>query len=355
MRIIDCDSHCIFPDIFDNVAPEVANRVPKLKFDIESRLVDVIYDKDPLVIPTPAPASAHNDLPGLCSPQDRIKNLNVMKVDLQLISPQERAMRFDYSVEKHLAASMAHSYNISLKKVIDQYPDKFFGAPLVPLQDMDLALAELDWIIANGFKLVYTDYLHWDTTINKGVAHSLNPRMDEFYKKCEDNNIVLYLHFFMNHNIKFESTNKVQQISNNEEINMWEMAFFDLLSDDVFDKYPKLQVVVAEVIQRSMGKILRILNTAYENNKELFKGTQHPIQYIKKHIFFTIDIEQKESFNILMQYVGSDRLLFSTDYPHIDPSGMNKWKDTDDLLESGLSQEDLENIAYRNAEKLFRL
>ena len=355
MRIIDCDSHCIFPDIFDNVAPEVANRVPKLKFDIESRLVDVIYDKDPLVIPTPAPASAHNDLPGLCSPQDRIKNLNVMKVDLQLISPQERAMRFDYSVEKHLAASMTHSYNISLKKVIDQYPDKFFGAPLVPLQDMDLALAELDWIIANGFKLVYTDYLHWDTTINKGVAHSLNPRMDEFYKKCEDNNIVLYLHFFMNHNIKFESTEKIKQLVNDEEINMWEMAFFDLLSGDIFDKYPRLQVVVAEVIQRSMGKILRILNTAYKNNRELFEGTQHPIQYNKKQIFLTIDIEQKESFNILMQYIGSDRLLFSTDYPHIDPSGMNKWKDTDDLLKSGLSQEDLENIAYRNAEKLFRL
>ena len=56
-----------------------------------------------------------------------------------------------------------------------------------------------------------------------------------------------------------------------------------------------------------------------------------------------------------MQPIGSDRLLFSTDYPHIDPAGSNKWKDTDDLYAAGLSQRDLENIAFRNAEKLFRL
>ena len=63
----------------------------------------------------------------------------------------------------------------------------------------------------------------------------------------------------------------------------------------------------------------------------------------------------KESFDILMKYIGSKRLLFSTDYPHVDPSGLNKWNDTNDLLNSGLLQEDLENIAFRNAEKLFQL
>ena len=56
-----------------------------------------------------------------------------------------------------------------------------------------------------------------------------------------------------------------------------------------------------------------------------------------------------------MKYIGSERLLFSTDYPHVDLSGLNKWKDTDDLYAAGLSQIDLENIAFRNAEKLFKL
>ena len=76
---------------------------------------------------------------------------------------------------------------------------------------------------------------------------------------------------------------------------------------------------------------------------------------MKNNISYTIDIEMKESFDFLMKHFGSSRLLFSTDYPHVDPSGMNKWNDTNDLLNAGLSQEDLENIAYRNAEKLFRL
>ena len=125
------------------------------------------------------------------------------------------------------------------------------------------------------------------------------------------------------------------------------------MTSGVFDRFPKLQLVVTEGAQKAIGKVLHSLYRL--NSSRTFKNKRPYLEYFKNNMFCTIDIEMKESFNILMKYIGSDRLLFSTDYPHIDPSGLNKWNDTNDLYNAGLSPEDLENIAYRNAEKLFRI
>ena len=179
--------------------------------------------------------------------------------------------------------------------------------------------------------------------------------MDEFYKICEENEIVLYTHFSMHHKITFTIPEHIKLIKNNNPMNRLEMSLYDLASSDIFDRYPKLQVVVTEGAQKNMLKVLPVLKEAYARNPSLFKGKKHYLDYFKENIFFTIDIEMKESFNLLFETVGSERLLFSTDYPHTDPSGLNKWKDTDDLYQSNLSQQDLENIAFCNAEKLFQL
>ena len=356
MRIIDCDSHIIMPGVYQHVPEKFQSLLPKYVFTEEKRLDEINYDIDPIVnTGGEGPNTLHCTLPGMSDSPSRLEDLEKMRVDLQLLAPQERAMRFNYSVEKEMGIAMAHSYNIEVKKIIDQHPDKYFGAALLPLQDIDAGIKELYWAIKNGFKVVYVDYLHYSYETKLCIPRSTIARIDEVFKICEDHNIVMFVHFFMHHNITFDIPEHIKQISNNEPINFIELSFYDLLSSDILDQFPKLQLVVTEGAQRIMWKILKNLHNAYTNNQELFKCKHHPKYYMKNNIFYTIDIEMKESFDFLMKHFGSSRLLFSTDYPHVDPSGMNKWNDTTDLYNSNLSQEDLENIAYRNAEKLFRL
>jgi predicted TIM-barrel fold metal-dependent hydrolase len=283
-----------------------------------------------------------------------------MKVDLQLLAPQDRAMRFNYSVEKNLAAEMAHSYNLTVKNLVDQYPDKFFGAALLPMQDIDLALKELHWAIENNFKIIYIDNAMFNNESgHENVWSTIRSQMDKIYKVCEENKIVIYMHFLMTHNVPYVIPEKIKHMNSlanmDGTMRRLEVSLCDLLSDDIFDHYPDLQIVITEAMQRRFGKVLKILNDSYNLEPGLFKGKKHFINYIKENLFFTVDIEMKDSFNMLLKYAGSNRLLFSTDYPHDDPSGVNKWNDVRDLYASGLPQEDLENIAYRNAEKLFRL
>lgn len=356
MRIIDCDSHIIMPGIYQHVPEKFQSRLPKYVFTEEKRLDEINYSIDPIVnTGGEGPNTLHCTLPGMSDSPSRLDDLKKMRVDFQLLAPQERAMRFNYSVEKEMGIAMAHSYNLEVKKIIDEYPEKYFGAALLPLQDIDASIKELNWAIENGFKTVYVDYLHYSYDTKLCVPHSTVERIDEILKICEDNNIVLFVHFFMHHNITFDMPEHIKTMVDGEEINFIELSFYDLLTSDILDRFPKLQLLVTEGAQRTIGKILRIIHKAYNEDKKLFKCSRHPIYYMKNNISYTIDIEMKESFELLLKHIGSSRLLFSTDYPHVDPSGMNKWNDTTDLFNAGLSQEDLENIAFRNAEKLFRL
>jgi hypothetical protein len=356
MRIIDCDSHFIIPEIFDYVEGDLRKNLPEYIVDPRSILVNIKYTSDPITNKMDDnPDNTHCELPGMINIPERLQDLKKMKVDYQMLTPQERAMRFNYSVEKNLAASMAHSYNLTVKKIVDQYPDKFFGAALLPMQDMDLALQELDWVIQNNFKIVYIDYTIYSHSTKHNMAWSTIDRMKEFYKICEENNIVVLIHFLMQHKIPHSPPEKLKLITNGNKMGWIEMFLYDLLSSDVFDQYPNLRMVVTEGAQKNMLKVLPTLKDAYNRDPSLFNGKKYFLDYVKENMFFTIDIEMKESFNLLLENFGSKKLLFSTDYPHVDPSGMNKWNDTNDLLNSNLPRDDLENIAFRNAEKLFRL
>ena len=154
MKIIDCDSHFIVPEIYNYVSDHLKPLLPQLVFGHDGQLTEINYKIDPITnADAKFPNTLHCDLPGMSNILKRIEDLATMQVNKQLLTPQERAMRFNYSVEKNLAAEIAHSYNLITKQIVDTYPDKFFASALLPLQDIDLALAELDWVIKNNFKI----------------------------------------------------------------------------------------------------------------------------------------------------------------------------------------------------------
>ena len=269
-----------------------------------------------------------------------------------MLAPQERAMRFNYSVEKNLAAAMAHSYNIEIKKIVDQYPNKFLAVALIPLQDIDLALKEIDWIMANNFKAIYIDCVAYNNKEAHSSPISSQPRIDEIFAICEKNNIVIYQHHFM-HKITAVSDNDINDILNGQPSSRVNISMYDWITNGIFDRFPNLKVIFSELAEKFVKIVFENLQNAYNESK--LKCKKHPLLYFQKNIFITIEVENKSNVLYLIEKFGSERLLFNTDYPHIDSAGSNKWNDVDDLYNLNLSPLDLENIAFRNAEKLFKL
>jgi aminocarboxymuconate-semialdehyde decarboxylase len=354
MRIIDCDSHFLTCDIYKNIEEQYQNLLPKYKFDSHNRVIDIQFDQDPCTFKDPGIRfTRHCEDPGINNIDIRLNDFKKLKIDMQLLGPQERAMRFNYSVEKNLAAAMAHSYNIEIKKIVDQYPDKFFAVALVPLQDIDLSLRELDWIISNNFKSIYIDCLYYDLSDNAHKPLSTYPRINEIFAVCEKNNIIIFQHHYM-HKVPSQSTDIINIIDKSPIPNRVAISIYDWLVSGIFEQFPNLQVVLTETTENLIKNIFKNMQAFYDTNSQSNKLV-HYLKYFKKNLFITIEVENKDNVYYLIDKIGSDRLLFNNDYPHIDPAGVNKWNDVYYLYKLELSQVDLENIAFRNAEKLFKL
>jgi len=353
MRIIDCDSHFLTCDIYKNIEEQYHKLLPKYKFDSHNRVIDIQFNQDPCTFKDPVDKfNNYCDEAGINNIDVRLQDLTKLKIDLQLLSPQERAMRFNYSVEKNLAAAMAHSYNIEIKKIVDQYPDKFFAVALVPLQDIDLALKEIEWIIANNFKAIYIDCVSYNPSQFVGCPLSNQERMDKIFAVCEGKELIIYQHHFM-HKITYSGNDAINAILEGNQLSRVRISIYDWITNGTFDRFPKLQVVFSETAEKFIKTVFENLKSAYVKSKLICQ--EDPLVYFKKNIHITVEVENKDNVYYLIDQFGSDRLLFNTDYPHTDPAGLNKWNDVDDLYKLELSQVDLENIAFRNAEKLFKL
>lgn len=353
MRIIDCDSHFLTCDIYRNIDERYHKLLPEYIFDSNNKVIDIKFNQDPCTFKdTAIRFTKYCEEAGINNVDIRLEDIKKLKINFQILAPQERAMRFNYSVEKKLAAEMAHGYNIEIKKIVDTYPNTFSAVALVPLQDIDLALKEIDWIIANDFKAIYIDCVCYNNTQATGHPISSQPRIDEFFAICEQNNLIIYQHHFM-HKITPISNEAINDIADSQSINRVNMSIYDWFTNSVFDRFPNLTVVFSEKAETYIESVFENLQTAYNNSK--LKCQKNPLTYFQKNIFITVEVEDKKNVLYLIEKFGSERLLFSTDYPHTDIAGSNKWNDVDDLYRLNLSQIDLENIAFRNAEKLFKL
>ena len=85
------------------------------------------------------------------------------------------------------------------------------------------------------------------------------------------------------------------------------------------------------------------------------KNKLKPSNYLRRNVHFTIETEEPELAEAI-NFLGAERYLYATDYPHDDPGGLMKWQDRD-LFESNqeISQTDKDMIKYLNAQRLFHL
>ena len=127
-----------------------------------------------------------------------------------------------------------------------------------------------------------------------------------------------------------------------------------LVLEGVFEQFPKLRVVLTEAGFGWVPSLCWRLDQHWERLKsEVPHLKKPPSHYIKKHIWFTTQpIEEPNrpgDLRHLIELIGWDRLLFSTDYPHWD------FDDPAYAFRMKLSQEEKEMVFRTNAINLYGL
>jgi predicted TIM-barrel fold metal-dependent hydrolase len=131
-------------------------------------------------------------------------------------------------------------------------------------------------------------------------------------------------------------------------------ALASIVLEGVFERYPKLKMVM---IESGFGWAPSLAWRLDKNFERLHSEVPHlkrkPSEYIRDHIWWTTqpmeDPERRDHLFELIEWIGWDKLLFATDYPHWD------YDDPSRVLPAGVSDANREAFYLGNAKKLYGL
>ena len=131
-------------------------------------------------------------------------------------------------------------------------------------------------------------------------------------------------------------------------------AVTSLVMEGVFERYPKLKVVMVEGGFGWMPALSWRLDKIFEKNrKELAHLKRRPSEYIKEHIWIsTQPMEEPDNRQHLLDtigWIGWDRLLFASDYPHWD------FDDPFRAFPAGVTPAQHRMVCSENGLKVYRL
>lgn len=389
--IIDCDAHFLPRDAFDRVEGELARRRPVLKFSEQGLLVDVLFPGRPGGVPgsTPLPPPGTGaQYPGRSDIEARLADYARMGIDREVMLPQFSGW-WSYLIEPDLARALARSYNRSILKLFETYPEHVIGVALVPLQDVEGAIQEIRWARERGFKAAVLDKVYPVSEHPFGEPLGCRRELWPFFREAAALGMPLILHDIQ-HGHRLSNFLLFQR----DGLDFFapkvgHMSLVSLFTSGLLDECPDLQVVFTEAGTAFIKPLVERLDLAYETaqfdydeaatprrrrraspDSATLKGAQEclavvPIEtyleknvwpashYFKHNFYFTIETEEPELAETV-RFLGAERLLFATDYPHDDLGGRMKFQDVETLRANDeITDSDKRLILGENARRLF--
>ena len=228
------------------------------------------------------------------------------------------------------------------------YKDKIFAAPYITLSDVNEAVAELEWALAEDCRVVNLRASSVPT--ENGNRPLGDPRHDPFWQAAHDAGIVIAFHsgdagyeFLYDHwglGTEFEA---FRQDALKSMLCMSPVAdtMASMIAGNVFARFPNLRIATIETGSHWVAPLLYRMSKTYKQQKHLFDAD--PLETFRKHIWVAPFYE--DDMNELADQIGEDHIIFGSDYPHAE--GLSDPISFVDDLE-GFSEESIKKIMLDN-------
>ena len=252
------------------------------------------------------------------------------------------------------AYDLSRRANDFLAEQIVKRPDRFKGFAAVPMQSPDLAARELERCVkelnfvgalVNGFSQVEESgtALYYDL-----------PQYRQFWSVVQALDVPFYLH----------PRNPLPAHAPIYEGHPWLLgptwAFgqetavhaLRLMGSGLFDEYPELKIILGHMGEGLPYSMWRIDNrNAWVETQPNYPAKKRIAEYFHKNFWLTTSGNFRTQTLIdAMLEIGSDRILFSTDWPFENVDHAAQWFD-----DAAISENDRIKIARTNAVRLFKL
>ncbi len=258
------------------------------------------------------------------------------------------ALGFDYIDDPDEAVKQTQAFNEFLAGVIAKHPDRYLGIATLPLQNGEIAAAELRRCMEKpGFVGGFIS----------GAPVPNGSFIDEeeyapLWKAAEETGAFLYLHPCetpLNAMSLYRGLNCLNgstwSWSSDTATYVLRMVFSGL-----FDRFPNAKLIVGH-LGETLPFLFERLDTRWSITPVDSKNKLPPSAYFKRNIWIgTGGNTSVPALKCCIEAMGSDRIIFATDYP------FEQMKPFHDFIENAdISEEDRANICYKNAEKMFNL
>jgi uncharacterized protein len=278
----------------------------------------------------------------------RISEMDAAGIDVQVLSLHSPGVEQLAPAE---AVTLARNINDQLAEAVNRHPNRFVGLATLPTMAPDAAVSELKRMVQDhGFR---------GAVIN---GHARGRYLDDqFFWPilicAAELRVPVYLHPAPPPQQVIETYytgNFPPEVSWQLATPAWgwhiETALHTLrlILSGVFDRLPNLQLVIGH-LGEALPFMLPRLNLTL--TREVTKLDRSIGDYLRQNVHYTISgFNFTASFLDLLLQVGTDRIMFSADYP------WGSMQEARFFLEQlPISPSDKERIAYSNAEHLLRL
>lgn len=242
-------------------------------------------------------------MPQLTDISERLRRMDAMGVDIQVISPSPN--QYYYWADVDLARQIVEAQNEHIASVCAAHPERLRGLGNVALQHTELCVEQLgDCVGKYGLRGVEIS-----SAVN-GLELS-DARFDRFWSKAEELGCLVFIHPL--------GTSLGERVNRHYLGNIigqpleTTIALSHLIFGGVLDRYPGLKICAAHgggYLPSYIGRSDR----GFTVRPEAAKIKHKPSEYLKR-IYFDSLVYTPEGLRHLIEEVGVTQVMLATDYP----------------------------------------
>jgi uncharacterized protein len=332
-NIVDADGHILEPlDLWDKyLDPKFRDRAP--------RLVKAENGKECLVMDehvvgnqnrgiggigavgarqgvVAADAMEYKDgKPGGFDPHKRIPDMDADGIDAAFLYPSLGL--FSGAIhDPQLAAAVCRAYNRWLADYCKPYSDRLFGVAMLPMQDVNLAIDEMRFAKRElGFK---GGFIRPNPYNNKMINH---PDYEPFWAAAEDLDFSIGFHEGAAAGMpqvgidRFDGRGARHIITHTMEMML---ACLAVIWGGVCEKHPKIRIGFLESGGGWIAPWLDRMDRHFDDQGFNDSGlTTRPSELFQRNCWISFE-PVEGSLKVLADYIGPNKIMWATDYPHPD-------------------------------------
>jgi len=243
------------------------------------------------------------------------------------------------------------------------YEDAIFPTPAISLGIVDRAIAELEWVVERGARIVY---LSTAPVSGFGGRRSIAlPEFDPFWEAIQERGVVVGFHQIVNRRFPVD----LAELDGTPEAGgyfqehlmgdpafralatpRWQISDFiaSMIGHGMLTRFPQLKVAVVEFFTDWVRPMVHQFEAAYERSPQLFD--EDPMAVLRRNVFLHVfhDPDPVE----LISKIGVDNCMFGSDFPH--PEGLRDPLAFSEEIES-MARPDQERVMGANLARLMRV